>query len=79
MQQLTTEQIKQKIQEGEKLAKKHESLRNELPQDNKRDPHHFEINYRKYQRKAQWSAILFWIIAGLSTVAIIVLIKNLLQ
>lgn len=33
MQQLTTEQIKQKIQEGEKLAKKHESLRNELPQE----------------------------------------------
>jgi hypothetical protein len=43
------------------------------------DLYHFEINYRKYQRKAQWSAIIFWIIAGLSTVAIIVLIKNLLQ
>lgn len=51
----------------------------EKVQHDKRDPHHFEINYRKYQRKAQWSAILFWIIAGLSTVAIIVLIKNLWQ
>ena len=67
------------IKDPDDLLKKLEKkgLKVEPEFTTKYDLHHFEINYRKYQRKAQWSAILFWIIAGLSTVAIIVLIKNL--